>query len=157
MTEQINLNNYTKPELFQEKLDTLTSILPGILDEFKKAYLFYNKNPQNTEYQQIYESSKSNLNTFNSDVFLLSNNIEYNTEQLNIMLLKLNTLIVNEKQTNQALKKKISIVENKESAADELIYDYKNLYGLNYTKNWGLFLSIFLSGFAIYRVYKNKI
>jgi len=153
----INLNNYTKPEVFHEKLDALTNSLPGILDQFKKAYLFYNKRPQNTEYQQIYESSKSNLSNFNSDVFLLSNNIEQNTEQLNYMLLKLNMLIENEKQINKELKHKISVVENKETAANELISDYKTLYGLNYTKNWGLFLSILISSYAIYKVYKNKI
>jgi hypothetical protein len=157
MREQINLNNYVKPEIFNEKLETLKNKLPGILDDFKKSYLFYNKNLQNTEYQQIYESNKNNLTLFNSDVFLLSNEIEYNTEKLNNMLLKLNNIIVNEKKENKELKKKIKIVKNKDSAADILINDYKYIYGLNYTKNWGLFFSIFISCFSIYQVYKNKI
>jgi hypothetical protein len=157
MTEYINIDNYVKPEIFQEKLETFKKKLPGIMDDFKKSYLFYNKNLQNTEYQQIYESNKSNLSSFNSDLFSLSNDIEYNTEQLNKMLSKLNKLISKEKQRNDELKNDIIIAENKDSAANVLINDYKNIYGLNYTKNWGLFLSIIITCFAINRVYKNKI
>jgi hypothetical protein len=157
MIEQLNQTNFTQPDIFKQKLEELTNKLPGMLDDFKKAYLFYNKNPQNNEYHQIYETSKNVLNTFNTEVLLLSNNIESTTEDINKILLNLNKFIINEKQINKELKKKVNTVEHKESAANELIYDYKKIYGINYTKNWGLFLSILIGGFSIYKIYKNKI
>jgi hypothetical protein len=154
MTE---IENLTKPYIFKQQLKDLTNKLHGILEEFDKAFLFYNKNPQNNEYLHIYETSKNNLNTFNADVFMLSNDIESNTSKINNELLILNKLIIAEKQTNKKLKHKLHIIENKELATDELIDDYTTIYKLNYNKNWGLFISILISCFAISKIYSNKI
>ena len=58
--EQDNLiDDLTKPPVFLSKINTLKEKLPSILDDFKKYYIFYNKNPEYTEYQQMFENIKS--------------------------------------------------------------------------------------------------
>ena len=69
----------------------------------------------------------------------------------------LNGLIKIEKERNKELKKKLGIEENKNSAASELIMDYKNMYESGYLRNWALLLSIFLVGYTISKIYKKPI
>ena len=57
-----NMNNFEKPEIFTQKLETLQSQLPSILDDFSKYYVLFNKSPENPEYQQAFQNIKSNLN-----------------------------------------------------------------------------------------------
>jgi uncharacterized protein YoxC len=149
--------NYKKPYKYAGTLDTLTNQLPGILEDFKRSYFFHNKNSQNEEYHQTYENVKGQLNTFNSEVFALSNDINVNTDKLNEQLHKLNHLIEEEREKNRKLKKKLKKVDNTGSAANQLIDDYKKIYEINYTKNWALFCSTIIAGFTIYKVYTNKI
>ena len=68
--EETEFNNYKESSIFKEKLETLNNQLPAILDDFKKYYVFYNKNPEYSEYQQMFENIKSNLTKINSDLFV---------------------------------------------------------------------------------------
>ena len=43
--EDISILNLTKPDDFKQQLQVLQDQLPSILDDFKKYYIFYNKNP----------------------------------------------------------------------------------------------------------------
>ena len=54
---------------FTTKLETLQNQLPAILEDFKKYYVFFKKNPEYPEYQQMFQNIKGNLNTINSDLF----------------------------------------------------------------------------------------
>jgi len=147
---------YGNPESYMTNLQTLQQQVPAILDEFQKAYLFYNKNPQNTGYQQTFENVKGNLNNVNSRLFMLSNDIQRNTDEINKKLFDLDVLIRKEKKRNNELTRKVDIVEHKYNASDEMITDYKQTYDIGYLKNWGLVLSIVVAGFAISKVYTHK-
>ena len=79
--EQDNLiDDLTKPQVFLSQINTLKEKLPSVLDDFKKYYVFYNKNPEYSEYQQMFENIKGNLQNINSELFMISNNIEKDTE-----------------------------------------------------------------------------
>jgi hypothetical protein len=61
--ERIEIDNFNESDLFdkfknpeeiKEKIHTLQQQLPAILDDFKKYYVFYNKNPEYPEYQQMF-------------------------------------------------------------------------------------------------------
>lgn len=151
----ININ-FTKPEEYREKLDTLNNQITPILDDFIKYYLFYNKNPDYAEYQQMFENIKNNLNTINSELFILTNNVEGNLQDLNKRFLKLNELILIAKNKNHQLKQQLGIVEQKNNSATEMISNYNQLYDMSYAKNWGIFLSIILSCSALYIVFKKE-
>ena len=69
----------------------------------------------------------------------------------------LNVLIQKEKERNRELKLKLGIVEHKNNAATELIYDYKNMYSEEYLRNWDLFVSILIIGTSISKISKNPL
>ena len=155
-TENIDLSNYPTSEQFTEKLQALQEQLPAILEDFKKYYVFYNKNPEYDEYRQMYENMKNNLNKINSDLFVLSNDVSSNTDELNKQLFYLNDLIEQEKQKNKMLKRKLGIVENKSNAADEMITNFREIYESDYLRNWALFGCIIVGGLVIKNIYTKS-
>ena len=150
-------DSFKTPGIFKERLQTLNKQLPAILADFKKYYVFFNKNPEYPEYQNSFENIKGNMNKLSSDLFMVSNDVESATNEINKKLFALNVLIQKEKERNRELKLKLGIVEHKNSAATELIYDYKNMYSEEYLRNWGLFLSILIIGSSISKIGKNPV
>ena len=150
-------DNFKTPGIFNEKLQTLNKQLPAILDDFKKYYIFFNKNPEYPEYQNAFENIKGNMNKLSSDLFMLSNDVQSSTGELNKKLFALNILIKKEKERNRQLKLRLGIVEHKNNAATELISDYKNMYSEEYLRNWALFVSILIIGFSISKIDKNPV
>lgn len=151
------ISDYENPQKFSQRLEILQQQLPPILDDFKKYYVFYNKNPDYNEYQQSFESIKGNLNEFNSQVFMLSNDVQSNTNKINELLIKLNEMIDYEKKRNKQLKKQLANIEGEKDASTEMIDNYKEMYNNEYVKIWGIVLSIVLAGFVISKVYTNKV
>jgi len=149
-------DKFKNPEEIRSKIHDLQEQLPVILEDFKKYFVFYNKNPEYPEYQQMFENIKSNLNKINSQLFTLSNEIDVNTEEINKKMFALNVLIRKEKEKNKELKKKLKFVEHKNNASTELISDYKKMYDYGYLRNWGLILSIIISIVFIKNVYKKQ-
>lgn len=146
---------FKTPIIFKEKLQTLNQQLPAILDDFKKYYVLFNKDPE--VYQNSFRNIESNLTQLNSDLFIVSNDVHASTNELNKKLLDLNVLIKQEKEINKELKLKLGIIENKNNAATELLHDYKNIYSEEYLRNWALFVSILIVGASIAKINKNPI
>jgi len=155
-TNDIPDMNLVTPEKLNLDLQTLYKQVPTILDDYKKAYLFYNKNPQNNEYQQKLETVTNQLNNIASKLFMLYNNIETNTDEINKKLFIINILIENAKEKNKKLKRKLGFVEHRHNITDDMINDYKLIYNIGYLRNWGLVLSIIIVGFTISKVFTNK-
>jgi hypothetical protein len=154
----LNTSNFQTPKSFLSTMQTLQNQLPSILDDFSQYYVFYYKNPNDTEYQQMFSNIKSNLNNIHSQLFSLSNNVDSNTNTISKELLSFNKEIQLLKTQNDKLKKKIGIANQKNGSANEMIYNYKQLYDIGYVRNWGILLSILLS-FTILSVLfkKNKV
>ena len=139
---------------FRQKIATMNSQLPAMLDDFKKYYVLFNKTPDYPEYQQMFQNIQSNLNKMNSDLFMLSNDVQSNTDTMNKTLFKLDASIKEEKIKNRRLKTKLGIVEHKINASSELISDYMEIYDSGYLRNWGLFLSILAVIGIISKIYR---
>jgi hypothetical protein len=154
-TQNINLNDFEKPDIIINKIHTLHQQLPHILDDFIKYYIFYNKNPDYPEYSQMFENIKSNLNTINSNLFTLSNSIDVNTDKASKKMFQLDMLIKKEKIINRKLKQKSGFIEQQIDSTDEMISDYTQIYDESYLRNWALFLSIITSGIIMSVVYKK--
>jgi len=147
------LDNYKNPLEFKEKIELLKQQLPSILEDFKKYYIFYNKNPEYPEYQQMFENIKSNLNKISSQLFVLSNEVETGTDDLNQKLFALDILIKIEKNKNRELKKKLGIIGHKNNATSEMIDNYEEIYESQYLRIWALGFSIIFAGLTIKNVY----
>lgn len=139
-----------------QKIETLQSQLPAILADFVKAFILFNKNPESPEYEQFFENIKSNLIKTGSSLFIISNEIQSNTDTMNKNLFKINKLIEEEKKKNKILKIKHGIIENKNNASTELISDYKQIYQSEYLKNFAMCLSIVVVLITIKKVYKSN-
>ena len=150
-------DNYKQPQKFREKLESLIQQLPSILDDYNKYSVLYNKNPDYNEYQQSFNGIQGNLNELNSQLFMLSNDVDSNTDKVNDYLIKLNRLINIEKNKNTKLKKQLGNIEGENEATTEMIVNYKEMYNNDYLRNWGLLLSIVLAGFVISKVYSVKV
>ena len=151
-----NIDENDKTEQFNEKLETLQTQLPLILDEFKKYYVFYNKNPEYPEYQQLFQNIKNNLNSLNTQLFTLSNDVQSNIDKLNEDFSSIDARIKIVRENNIQLKKKLGIVEHKNNAVSELITDYKQMYENGYLRNWALFFSIVVVGATIAKIYQSS-
>jgi len=149
------LSKMKNPDEFKQKLQTIKEKTPYILAEFKNAYVAYNKNPEYTDYQQMFANIQANVTNINSQLFSALNEAQFNTDELNKKMICLNTLIVQEKNKNRMLKKRTGFVEEKNNAASEQIYDYTRIYEEGYLRNWGLIISIIIVGFVVKNIYGN--
>lgn len=150
------INNLTIPDDYQNKLDILKSQMPQILNDFKKYYVFYNKNPSLNEYQQLYDNIKNNLQSLISQLFVIDNNIRTDVQQINNQLIILNDEINNEKNKHKKFNKLFQKLDNKYNASHKMIDNYKTNYNIIYLNNWSLFVGSVLTTFIIYKVYKSN-
>ena len=99
----------------------------------------------------MFQNIKSNLGKIGAQFFELLNTIQVDTEELNKKLNCLNALIVEERQKNNRLKRRLGIVDNENNASNEMIYDFNKMYEEGYLRNWGLVISIL----AVFLIIKN--
>jgi hypothetical protein len=151
--EQQFMAQFTKPDLFTERVQTLQQQLPPILDDFNKYFVFYNKTPNYPEYQNMFNNIKQNLNSLGSSLFMVSNDVDTNVDNITNVFKTLDVLINRERKRNRELKRKLGIVESEVNSSKEMIYDYNQMYDDDYLRNWGLFLSTVVVGASISKIF----
>ena len=139
-------HKYLEPhaQKFFAKLMVMKERFSAILEEFKKYYVFASKNPDVEEYQQHYLNSKSNLQQINKEVFTMSNDIEKNIEQLNVIVMKLNAKLSSEKELDGELINLANKIYNTRNGAEIMLDDSKELYNKQYYYNLEIFIGILL-------------
>lgn len=148
-------NNFQINDL-QNKINTIEEKLPAILDDFKKYYIFFNKTPTYSEYQQIYQNLKNELDSINGELLKVLNELGANTEKISDSLLQVNILIEKEKAKNIALKALENGVNNKYTGSTTMIDEYKQIYNENYFNNVFLFIGIIIGIIALVKVFSGK-
>ena len=148
LNEQQFMAQFTKPELFTERVQTLQQQLPPILDDFNNYFVLYNKTPNYPEYENMFNNIKQNLNQLGASLFMVSNDVDANIDNINKAFKTLDVLIANERRKNRELKRRLGIVETEANSSKEMIHDYNQMYDEDYLRNWGLFLSTI--GFCFY-------
>jgi hypothetical protein len=83
--------------------------------------------------------------TLVKDSDLLINNITNIKTQLNTF-----------KHNNVTLKEELARMYELSEGSSELINDYKQLYNIKYTRNWGIFMSILFSCYVMSIIFKTK-
>jgi len=132
-----------KAIIFNEKINELKDKFFAVLEDFKKYYVFYNKNPEVDEYQNFYSSSKNNLQVFNRDIFLLTNSIQKMIEELDTNNIELNKDIAKLKVKYDEMTKLQDKLRHTEDGSAVLIDDTKEEYNIQYRQNLILFIGIF--------------
>ena len=142
---------------FNEKINTIKSQFFSALDDFKKYYVYYNKNPEVNEFQNYYVNSKSQLQSMSRDLFLTTTNIDKNIENLDNKMVSISEQLDDEKKLNKEMMKLIANLENTQNGSEILIDDSKTKYNEQYLKNWEIFIGIILVSILIGKLFKTKI
>ena len=143
-----------KAKEFHEKIKTLRMQFFSALDDFKKYYVYYHKNPEVSEFQNFFMSSKSNLQSLNNELYMLTNGIQSNIEKLSEKITTLQGKLKNEKVLYNTLDKLSSNINTKGSAI--MKNDQKTLYNQQYFMNVEMIVGVFLSGSILYYVFKQN-
>ena len=145
---------YSNPSVFRNKLNEITDKMPPVLNAFEKAFINYEKNKQDTEAASILNTSKNSLEKLITQLFMLENNIDKNTEELNINLKLLDEEINILKKENKQLKKTYTQFESAANASDEMIGDFRTIYDIRYLKAWSISISLIIGIYMIITIFK---
>ena len=146
-------DQFEKPEIFTQRIETLKDQLPSILDDFNKYFVLYNVDPSYPEFGTMFNNIKQNLNSLSGTLFMVSNDVDANTDELNKTFKKLDGLITKERRKNRELRRKLGIIEEQNNSSKELIDNYNEMYDTDYLRNWGLFLSTIVVGVSISKMF----
>ena len=146
--QQIDTSNQIK-----EKINSIKTQFFSALDDFKKYYVYYNKNPEVNEFQNYYSDSKSQLQNISKELVTTTNNINKSIELLNGNMVDINAQLVYEKKLNGELTKTISNLKNTQNGSEILIDDSKHNYNLQYYYNIELFVGILIIGGALTKMF----
>jgi len=141
---------------YNEQLDALNSQFYSVLDDFKKYYIFFNKNPDYQEYATAYSQVKSTIQTINSNVFKISGEAEASLNKLMEDTKDINEKIQEEKTLQQKLKTNLGLIKTNTDSSNVMIDNYKEIYREQYIRNLTTFLGLFLSTLVIFKVYSKK-
>jgi hypothetical protein len=140
---------------YSSKIQTLKDQFYPILSDYKQAFVNTNVYPDVDEYQSIYASSKTNLDTVLSGIFSVKTSIENDLVTLKNKLLDLDKKITYEKSLNTKLNKQYGQLSGDNNGSDVMLDDSKKMYQTQYVANVTLFIGIFLLTCVIYKVFKQ--
>jgi chromosome segregation ATPase len=136
-------NKYPNSRIFRDEINILQQQLPSVLDDYKKYYVFFNKNPEVSEYQQMFDNIDSNMQQTNNELANIATNISKTISEINDELLELNEKIEIEKTKNTRLNKLLGNIQNEENGANEMMNDYTEIYNMLYLRNIAMMVGIF--------------
>jgi hypothetical protein len=142
---------------FDEKINTIKTQFFSALDDFKKYYVYYNKNPEVNEFQNYYVNSKGQLQTMSRDLFLTTNNIDKNIEILDKKMSVVSLKLKDEKKLNDDLKTLLKNLQNTKDGSTILIDDSKEAYNTQYYHNWEMIVGILIISIAMRKMFPPSV
>jgi len=140
---------------FDEKINTIKNQFFSALDDFKKYYVYFNKNPEVNEFQNYYASSKGQLQSMSKDLFLTTNDINKQIEDLNTEMVSVSVKLQVEKTLNQELTDRLQNLEKTQNGSEIMLDDSKSAYNIQYYKNWQMFIGVVGLTVLILKIYKT--
>jgi len=128
-----------------QKLNTYSEQIKYALDDYRKSYIYYNTNPDNQEYARIFSIDSGNVTTLNKDLFVTTNDIQKNIDDLNLKITSLNRNIKLNKTINGKLITELQQLEGRENGSQVLIDNSKESYKTQYIANWNMVVGIFIT------------
>jgi rubrerythrin len=125
---------------YYDKLSVCSQKYPSILDEFKRYYVIYNKHHEYQEYANIFSSTKGQLAELNKEVFVVTNDVQKNTDVLTKNSENLVMQLEQLKEENENLKKTLASSSGTNKSADEMNEDAKEEYKFQFLRNLSMFL-----------------
>lgn len=143
-------------QIFKEKINSINSQFFSALDDFKKYYVYYNKNPEVNEFQNYYSSSKGQLQSLSGNLFLTTNNIDKSIDDLDNSMSEIAIDLEKEKELNKKMSDILNNLQNTKNGSQILIDDSKTEYNIQYYENIELLVGIFIVGGLLATLFKKK-
>lgn len=141
---------------FDDKINEMEGRFFATIDDFKKYYVYFNKNPEVDEFQTKYSDSKSQIQSITKELFLITNNIDKHINDLNSKLTSISERLTKEKNMNKDLELILTNLENTQNGSETLIDDSKREYNMQYYSNVELFLGTIIIGGLLATLFKKK-
>ena len=131
-------------KIYQEQINNKATSFLSALDDFKKYYVYYNKNPEVQEYNKNFTDSKEQLQTLSSDVFQITNTIQRKIEEKSRSMSGIEMKLQRQKALAQEQEKTINNLKSVQAGSSVMIDDSKTDYIFNYYKNLEIFIGILI-------------
>jgi hypothetical protein len=138
---------------FKEQIDSLKQPYIGNLDTFKEYYVLTKQFPNDETYTRFYENSRNNLQKGMSELFVISNAIQKEIENIKNKTTNLDTNIKNEQERNKELNNKLKGREGDVNGAQTLIDDYNKMYVIQYVSNVTMLVGCVIVGRLMYKTF----
>ena len=146
-----------KAQQFDEKINSIKDQFFSALDDFKKYYVYYNKNPEVNEFQNYYVNSKGQLQSMSKDLFITTNDINKNIEILDNQMKEVSIKLNKEKKIYDESMKLLGNLQNTKNGSEILINDSKEEYNKQYYYNVELICGILIVGLILGTFFKSKV
>lgn len=140
---------------YNEKINIIKNQFFAALTDFKKYYVYYNKNPEVIEFQNYYTNSKGQLQQMSKNLFLVTNDIDKAIDTINEKMKVVDEKLKKEKERNKQLLETYYNLKKSQNSSELLIEDAKELYNLQYIQNWEMFVGILLLGSSIVVLFRK--
>jgi hypothetical protein len=129
---------------FDEKINDIKTSFFSALDDFKKYYVYYYKNPEVDEFQSYYSNSKGQLQSMSKEIFITTNSIDKHIESLDKEMQTISIKLEDEKKLNKEMMAILTNLQNTKNGSEILIDDSKKEYNIQYYKNVEILIGILL-------------
>jgi hypothetical protein len=142
------------PKEYEDKIMELGQHYYHVLDGLIKLYPQYKVNPNVQNILKEYTSDKETFLDLQEELFLLKNNIEKDSEDLEKQIVSMNTKITVAERNNVRLTDELARIKNSGQAAEQLLQDTQYLHNEDLTANIVLFLVIIGLSIGFYNLKK---
>ena len=141
---------------FDEKINDINSQFFSALDDFKKYYVYFNKNPEVNEFQNFYTNSKGQLQTINKSIIGITNSIDRSIENLDKSMSIISVKLEDEKMLNKEMTDILKNLQNTQNGSEVLIDDSKTKYNTQYYKNMQIHIGILIISGLLGILFKKR-
>jgi len=146
----------TYSDAILSKLETITQKFDSSLDDLSESYLNYKMYPEYNEYGRMYSNTSGIIDSLQADVFVSTNDVQKNIDNLNKLISDLNKKIAAEKIKQTKLKAELVNINSQANGSGLLTIQSKTLYFDNYVYNITLIVGILILFYSLFKVYSKK-
>ena len=129
------------PTTYENLNNELNKRYELIIDEIVKTYPNYKANPKFNAYSQAYKNNMANLQKLQTDYFLLKNNLNKDTDELQKDIKQIDEMLYELEEETKVKREEYAYLKNSDNAAHGQLTDSKTLYNQQLLGNWLLLLT----------------
>jgi len=140
----INLEYQPQTNKYNEQLNNLSSTFFSLIDDYKKYYVYTNKNPEVNEYQNFFFNAETQIQNTNKELVNLTNLIKNDIKQLDKLINDINIKLATEKDLNKELSNLFSNLKNNNNGSSIMLDETTIMYNKQYLWNIEIFIGIII-------------